>query len=242
MKLLDQENELPNVSFEEYEQIKAFLSEASSEEPSSSPVSPDKEKPSTFENLFSSFMKVTNQWSRIIDAFKTVRSSEVKQTLLGKGFEYFSQSAQVQISKGIKEEFFDKYLDWVYKRIKVPEERKQDVQGGLEPARWGDSTMWLASNILFSVEKGGNVKFASILCARNDVKNTYDFVFQDIQSEFKLAPDVMVISNKLSVLGGIWDDTQEQRINVPKSLNTEDITTVMNFFQIVVFKSFADQF
>jgi hypothetical protein len=220
--------------------------------PSVDPVKPDPKpsvdpkpepaKPSTMDNLIGAFSKLTNQWGRVIDTFKTTRSSEIKERLIGKGFDAFNQSAQIQIIKGIKEEFFDKYLNHLETRIKVPEERQEDLKMVLEECKWADSNVWSAFNTVFSIDKGGNTKFTSIIVNRNDEKNTYDFVFSDIKADFVLAPDVLVVKKSLSVLGGIWSDDKDEMVKVPKSLNPEDIQAVMSFFQIVAFKGFAEQF
>jgi hypothetical protein len=200
------------------------------------------EKPSTFDNLVGSFMKLTNKWSQIVDAFKTTRSSEIKERILGKGFEYFSQSAQIQISKGIKGEYFPTFIKHLETRVKVPEERQDDLKMVLEESMFTDSNVWTAFNTLFSVDNGGNTKFCSILVARNDETDKYDFVFTDMKADFKLAPDILVVSKKLSVLGGIWQDSKDEQVRVPKNITAEDIQTVMQFFQIVAFKGFAEQF
>jgi hypothetical protein len=199
-------------------------------------------KPSMLEQLTSSFMKITNHWGQIVENFKTSRSSEIKERLTGKGFEYFSQQAQIQISKGIKEEHFDKFISHIEKRLKVPAERQDDLGMALEESKWTESNIWTCFNTLFSVDQGGNTKFSSIIVGRNDEKGTYDFIFSDIKADFKLAPDVMIVSKKLSVLGGIWSDSKDEIVKVPKYLNPQDIQTVMNFFQIIAFKGFAEQF
>lgn len=202
---------------------------------------PDPSTPSTFDNLLNSFMKFTNQWSRIVDAFKTTRSSTIKETILGKGFTYFSQSAQIQVTKGIKDEYLDQYLSHIQKRLKVPEERQEDLSLVLEETRFAEKNAWNAFNTLYSIDDGGNTKFCSILVAKNDEKNTYDFMFTDIKADFKLAPDVLVVNKKLSVLGGIWEDEKDERISVPKSITAEDVQMVMNFFYMVAFQGFAQQ-
>jgi len=199
------------------------------------------EKKPIWDSLLGAFGKLTNQWGQITQAFKTTRSSVIKETLKGKGFDYFSQSAQIQISKGIKAEYFEKYLAHLEKRIKVPAERQEDLKMVLEEAMFADSNVWTAFNTLFSVDTIGTTKFASVLVGRNDANDTYDVIFSDIKADFKLAPDTMVVSKKLSVLGGIWEDDKDEFIKVPKSLEPEDIQTVLSFFQIIAFKNFADQ-
>ena len=248
-KFLSEENydslfqDISSMSEEELYIFRMFLEDPSGSVPVPVPTpSPSIAVPSTWDNIISTFSALTNKWTMIVNNFKTTRSSTIKETLLGKGFTYFSQSAQMQISKGIKGQYIDNYLTHLETRIKVPAERQEDLKMVLEESKWADSNVWTAFNTLFSVDNGGNTKFASILISRNDVKDTYDFVFTDIKADFKLAPDTLVVSKKLSVLGGIWTDDKDEMIKVPKTLTPEDITTVLSFFQIVAFKGFAEQF
>lgn len=221
--------------------FKMFLAE----DPSTVTPTPDPKipaVPSTWDNLIGCFDKLTNKWRQIVDTFKTTRSSEIKERLLGKGFEYFNQSAQIQISKKVKGEFIDQYLAHLQTRIKVPADRQEDLKMVLEESKWSESNVWTGFDTLFSLDKGGNTKFASILVTKDDTADTYDFIFTDIKADFKLAPDTLVVHKKLSVLGGIWTDDKDEIVKVPKNLTPEDVSTVLQFFQIVAFKGFAEQF
>jgi len=197
---------------------------------------------STWDNLIGAVGSITNQWGKIVENFKTTRSSTLKETLQGKGFSHFANSAQIQISKGIKADYFEKYLTHLQTRIKVPEERQEDLKMVLEESMFAQSNVWTAFNTLFSIDTIGNTKFCSVLIGRNDDTDTYDVVFTDIKADFKLEPDTMVVTKKLSVLGGIWADEKDEYIKVPKALTPDDIQTVLSFFQIIAWKSFADQF
>jgi hypothetical protein len=207
-----------------------------------SPIPNTPAVPSTWDNLIGCFDKLTNKWRQIVDTFKTTRSSEIKERLLGKGFEYFNQSAQIQISKKVKGQFIDQYLAHLQTRIKVPADRQGDLAMVLEESKWSESNVWTGFDTLFSLDKGGNTKFASILVTKDDTADTYDFIFTDIKADFKLAPDTLVVHKKLSVLGGIWTDDKDEMVKVPKNLTPEDVSTVLQFFQIVAFKGFAEQF
>ena len=81
----------------------------------------EKDKPSTWDTLFKGFMDVTNGWKKVVDAFHTGRTTEIVEKLKGEGFEKFYQDAQVQITTGIKEEYFDRFTEILLGRIKVPE-------------------------------------------------------------------------------------------------------------------------
>ncbi len=232
---------LEPMNTDELQMMKLFLAESDASPSVPSPSDPTPAKPSTWDNIISAFGKLTNKWSQIVEAFKTTRSSEIKERLVGKGFDYFNQSAQLQISKGVKAEFIDQYLKHLETRIKVPEGRQEDLTMTLQEIKWADSSVWTAMDTLFSIDTQGNTKFVSIIAARNDAGN-YDFIYTDVKSEFILAPDVLVVRKSLSVLGGIWSDAKDEYVKVPRSLTAEDVDTVNKFFQIVAFKGFAEQF
>jgi hypothetical protein len=204
----------------------------------------EKEKPDMWATLFKGFLDVTNNWKNIVDAFHTGRSVEIIEKLKGEGFEKFAQDAQVQITTGVKEEYFDKFITSLLKRIKVPEGRQEDIEGAVEVARFSDRQMWSAFNTLFNIDDGGNVKFASIIINRNEKngKDVFDFVFTDLKSTFTLAPDVTVVNKKLVVLGGLWSDNEIILEKHPKAFTPNDIEVVMSFFQIITFKCFANHF
>ena len=216
--------------------------EEAKEEPKKDADKP--EKPNMMETLVNSFMKVTNNWKQIVDAFHTGRSTEIMEKLKGEGFEKFAQDAQVQITTGIKEEYFDKFVTSLMKRVRVPEGRQEDIEGAIEVARFADRQMWSAFNTLFNIDDGGNVKFASIIINRNEKngKDFFDFVFTDLKSSFKLAPDVTVVNKKLIVLGGLWSENEIVLEKHPKTFTPNDIEVVMSFFQIITFKCFANHF
>jgi hypothetical protein len=240
-----QSNEMwgPEMALEPTQTEAGFLKMllAESDASPSTPSSDKPEKPSTWDNLIGAFGKLTNKWSQIVDAFKTTRNTEIKERILGKGFDYFSQNAQIQISKGVKEEYLDTYLKHLETRLKVPTQNQEDLKMTLEEIKFTDSSVWSAFDTLFSIDTQGSVKFASILSSRND-SGSYDFVYTDIKGDFKLAPDVLVVRKSLSVLGGIWSDSKDEYQKVPRSLNPEDVQIVVQFFQIVAFKGFAEQF
>jgi hypothetical protein len=246
VKMLGSEVATEPLSEEERMIFKMFLAEdpstASPSVPSPTPDPKTPAVPSTWDNLIGCFDKLTNKWRQIVDTFKTTRSSEIKERLLGKGFEYFNQSAQIQISKKVKGQFIDQYLAHLQTRIKVPADRQGDLAMVLEESKWSESNVWTGFDTLFSLDKGGNTKFASILVTKDDTADTYDFIFTDIKADFKLAPDTLVVHKKLSVLGGIWTDDKDEMVKVPKNLTPEDVSTVLQFFQIVAFKGFAEQF
>ncbi len=199
------------------------------------------DKPSTWDYLIEAFGKLSNNWAKFVDAFKNTRNTEIKERVLGLGFDYFSRQAEIQVYKGVKREYFYNYLEHLKARLKVPNYRTEDIKEMLEQIQFTDNNVWSAFDLLFFIDTQGNVKYASILASFNESGN-YDFIYCDIKAEFKLAPDVLVVRKYLSVLGGVWEDSNNYIKRIPTTLNEEDVQIVVQFFHIVAFKGFAEQF
>lgn len=192
-----------------------------------------------FAVLKSAFGFITTDWPKIVETFKISKTSTIKETLLGKGFSYFAQSAQIQISKGLEEANFDKFMGYIAKRLKVPEERRDDLTDVVETAKFVEKQAWVAFNTLYSVDKIGNTKFATLLIGKDEQTGKYDIVLSDVQADFQFAPDLIVVNKKLSVFGGIFNHEKDETISRPRSITQEDIQTVLNFFEIIAYQTIA---
>jgi len=195
---------------------------------------------SSFDKLMDGLLKSTNVYMKMVEAFKTKRTSELKQIIEGKGFEHFAATGQVKISKGIKEEYLDKYVQNLSKLVKVPETHKDAVDGILSEIQFAEKNMWNNFKTAFNTGTTSESKFCSIFTFRNEDQNNYDVVYLDFQGTFKLAPDTMVIKKTLMVLGGIWSDDKEVYEKRDKTLTPDSIEAVMNFFSILSFKGLGD--
>jgi hypothetical protein len=211
-------------------------------EPDTDPKKEEEEGSSGWKKAFGAFMDVTNNWKNVVQAFKTTRSSTIKEKLLGQGFKKFSQSATIQISRGIEDSHFQEILGRTIKRLKVPDERSGALESVIQDIPYIRDNMWSAVNTGFSIDNGGKFKFVSILTHKNFKQKEWDLMVTDIDADFFLMPDVWIYEDSLSVLGGIWADTKTREVEKIKGLNTEEVKAIMKFFQIVTFKAFADEY
>lgn len=196
----------------------------------------------TVMNFLSECMKkVQGAWDSLTGLFKNSRSEVVKEKLTIEGFSKFDETAQVQIVAGMKEEGLESFFNLIELRLGVPEGKQSDVRMVLEETKFTDVNAWSCFDLAFSIENGSMIKYASIMSSRGE-DGKYYFILTEIQSAFELAQNVVVMTKKLSVLGGIWSDNEDKIEFVPKNLTQDDIQTVFNFFQLVSFKQVANQF
>ena len=176
----------------------------------------------------------------MVEAFKTKRTSELKQIIEGKGFEHFAATGQIKITKGIKEQYLEKYILNLSKILGIPESHKEAVEGVLSEIQFAEKNYWNNFKTAFDLGVNSEAKFCSIFTYKDEAKQSYDIVYIDYQGTFKLAPDTMVIKKTLSVLGGIWSDEKDVYEKRDKTLTSETIDSIMNFFSILSFKGLGD--
>lgn len=67
---------------------------------------------------------VTSTWQSIVSAFKTTKTSELKEILQGKGFSYFAESGEMQKVTGMVESYYDTFANELIGRVQVPDDKK----------------------------------------------------------------------------------------------------------------------
>lgn len=189
--------------------------------------------------------KVVGMWGDICGAFGTTSSSYIKSTELGKGFDYFAGSASVTITAGIRnDEAYEKYSERLAKRLRVPEDQKEFILDILADAQLSDQQVWTSFDMLFDVNSTENdkVKYATVLANHNEETGKYDAIATDLKADFKLTPDVLIIHESKSYVGGIFSTEKDKRIKVPKNLDEDQLKAIFQFFQIVSLKVIAELF
>jgi len=195
---------------------------------------------SSLDQLTDGLYKSSNIFQKVVDIFKTKNNTELKEIVQGKGFGYFAATGQVKISKGIKEQFMDKYIQNLSRLLKVPESHKNAILGILDEIGFSDKNIWTNFKTAFNIGADSESKFCSIYFFKDDLKDAYDIVYIDFQGTFKLAPDTLVIKKSTMVLVGVWTEEQEVYEKIDSSLTHGSIDNVMNFFSILSLKGIGD--
>jgi hypothetical protein len=195
----------------------------------------------SFDLLTKIFEKVKGGWTTLLSVFHNSSETTIKKLFLDTGYSKYDNSVQVQILQGVRKDGLQTLYDLLEKRIKVPEARRTDVSGVLQSIEWSDTNAWANFDIAFSLSDGAEVKFVSIFANRGQ-DDTFNFVITEVFATFNLAPEIMIVTKKLSILGGLWSQRSVELQYTPQLLNNEDLENVFNFFQIIIYKHVASQF
>ena len=187
---------------------------------------------------------VSDTYKKVVDAFKTGVKSTVVKTVIKDGFEKFAGTGKTKVLKGIKEETgWDKFKKNTLKNMKLPQKYVDEVEAILDEAEYSEGAAWNEFDMLFAVDSvKDNCKFCSIIVNHREEDERFDVVYTDIQSDFKLAPDIEVIHKSKSILGGIFSSEKDVERRVPKNLNQNELTMIFSFFQMISYKLILQQF
>ena len=187
---------------------------------------------------------ISDTYKKVVDAFKTGVKSTVVKTVIKDGFEKFAGTGKTKVLKGIKEETgWDKFKKNTLKNMKLPQKYVDEVEALLDESEYSEGAAWNEFDMLFDVGSvKDNCKFCSIVVNHREEDERFDVVYTDLQTDFKLAPDIQVIHKSKSILGGIFSSEKDVEKNVPKNLTQNDLTMIFSFFQMISYKLILQQF
>ena len=185
--------------------------------------------------------KVSNVWNDTLNVFRSKQKTSIVKNIINRGFDFFDQTTQIQVFKSLKQEGLEKLINVTSSRLNIPLENYENLRIAMRDIIYSDANIWNLYDVIFSINTGGETKFVSIFSSRND-DNTFNFVIVDVKNSFILAPNLIFISKKLSILGGIYSSENNFIENIPKQLDEDDVKVTLNFFQMISYKQIANYF
>jgi hypothetical protein len=159
--------------------------------------------------------------------------------IVGNGFTTFKQSADLQLYGGVNDSNLIDFLNYVKKALSIPDNYSQYFVENLSLILFSDFNEIVIYRVLFSVDAGGDCKYICVMGQRN-LDGTTDWLVGEVGATFTLAPDVLVIEESKSAAWGLYKSKQTKIIQLPKSLNDEQLNVLFKFFEICVFERFAE--
>jgi hypothetical protein len=130
-------------------------------------------------------------------------------------------------------------MELISKKWKIAPEDGLTAADIMEMKFIGDQSVWAEFDVITS-DPTGKTTFNTIHSARID--NKYYIIRTTINADFNLAPDVNIVERRLSVLDGIFENTDVLREEVPKHVTQGDIDAVTSFFTMVILDILGKQF
>jgi len=166
--------------------------------------------------------------------------TSVINRIVSNGFTSFIQRANIMQLDGVSVDMIDSFVDYLQGQIALPNSIKPHFKNTMKDILYCDSNEWVMFKLVFSVGTGGDCKYVCVLAQHDEKKREINWLIADVQSLFLLAPDVIVINQSRSFLGGLFSKSEDKVVILPKTLVNEQIVVLSKFFEVVVFERFAE--
>lgn len=178
---------------------------------------------------------------RAINIFKSSKTSVIKEKITNRGFEYFKGGCTVQQLNGLLPQFYDRYLDITMDRIGYPTDQRKKVKGLMEDVLFTDKGVAFKTyDLVFNAMSAAKDTTNSLLFvgAYNE-RGSLDIFISNMNADFKLAPDLTIISKTKSLIGGLWSKSEDVVEKSPANMTTDDIKIIIAFFEYIGLDQFA---
>ncbi|CAF1034159.1 unnamed protein product [Rotaria sp. Silwood1] len=179
---------------------------------------------------------VTKAWKDVVNAFKTSSSTTITR-ITRLGFTYFHQKSTILKAIDIPADKVPEFINAIIIDYNLPS--KGSFMLGLT---YSDDFTWDSIEYLYSPAMDGNYSSLTLFKNGDSVKNTASFFIVDIDANWQLAPDLLLIRESKSILGGIWEETKESIQEVSHILTMEEAVLLQKFFMVIAMGNMAATF
>lgn len=185
---------------------------------------------------------ITNIIKRIPEIQRDIQQSTtvVVNQIVNRGFSSFMQRADIEQYNGIKDEYFNDFLDNLRESLNLPPNYDAQFKNIMEVTLYSTSNIWVVFNVIFSIKSGADCKFVCVMVSHDSENEKTDWLVANVEASFKLAPNLFVIQKRTSFLFGAWSSFEEKIALKPASLSARDLNLVFEFFEVVSFQRFAE--
>lgn len=173
--------------------------------------------------------KLTESWTEIVKAFKTIKKDEFKQKLdLPPSFHEFNSASRFIRSIGIPMSYWSTYKKTYLTLTGLDKNpvHKSTAEALLEMATFIPENNWSLQELTFGIEKGGACNGFVAMTKKDFTTDTVSLSTVVADATFKLSPDVFLWQKYSSVAGGIVEKTKDYFRNVPRGITADEVKAI----------------
>ena len=145
----------------------------------------------------------------------------------------------MQKTTDIAASFWPRFTEISLDRMAIPTKHRKTITDSIQVIQYTSSDSWNDNNMNFDKDAGGQMGLISIMGNQKKTKNVSVMIFT-IDNTFKLAPNVYIMEDYLSVAGGIFESKKDKFKSETRALTQADISALQKASFLLAFKGFAD--
>jgi hypothetical protein len=172
-------------------------------------------------------------WKDIVSAFKSSSSTTITR-IVRFGFTHFNQKSTVLKAIDIPAEKATEFINAVVIDYNLP--AKGSFMLGLT---YSSDFAWDRVEYLYSPAMNGKYRSVTLFKNGDSLTNTASFFIIDVDADWQLAPDLLIIQTSKSYLGGLFESNKQSIQEVPHVLTFDEAVKLQQFFMLVAMGNLA---
>ncbi|CAF2023855.1 unnamed protein product [Rotaria magnacalcarata] len=189
------------------------------------------DKISTLANAISSIVKVAKE---IFSIFKSSSSSTIISRIMQAGFKHFDQKTRILKVLNMPAERVTEFVNAIIMDYNLPSQGSFML--GLT---YSDDFAWDYVEYLYSPNQNGIYRSLTLFKNGDSRTNTASFYIVDINANWEIAPDLLIVEKRKSRLGGLFEKTTQSIEYVPHTLTFDEATRLKEFFTLLAIDKMA---
>ncbi len=181
----------------------------------------------------SSISSYANAAKLVIETLKSSKSVTI-QRVIRFGFDYFNQKSTILKVIDIPRQYVNEFVNAVILDYDLPS--KGSFMLGLT---YSDDFAWEQIQYLYSPAMNGTYRSLTLFKNGDSIKNTASFFIVDIDADWHLAPDLLIITESVSKWGGLYSLSIQSIQEVPHVLTLDEAIKLQQFFMLVAIGNMA---
>ncbi|CAF2992268.1 unnamed protein product [Rotaria sp. Silwood2] len=172
----------------------------------------------------------------VIDTIKSSSSTTITRVTRF-GFNYFNQKSSVLKAMEIPAARAEQFIQALILDYNLPS--KGSFMLGLT---YSDDFAWDSIQYLYSPSMNGSYRSLTVFKNGDSIQNTASFFIVDINANWDLAPDLLIITKQTSILGGLWSSSKQSIQQVPHVLTLDEAMKLQQFFMAIALSNMVKTF
>ncbi len=172
-------------------------------------------------------------WKDIVTAFKSSHSTTITR-IVRFGFTHFAQKSTIMRAMNVPADRATEFINALTIDYNLPP--KGSFALGLT---YSDDFAWDRVEYFYSPTMNGNYRSFTLFKNGDSLSNTASFFIVDINADWQLAPDLLLIQTSKSYLGGLFESNKQSIQEVPHVFTLDEAVKLQQFFMLIAMGNLA---
>ncbi|CAF0975274.1 unnamed protein product [Rotaria sordida] len=183
--------------------------------------------------LSQALSSVAKSWKDVVSSFKTSKSTTITR-ITRFGFAHFDQKSTVSKAIDIPANKASEFINAIVMNYNLPSKGSF-----LLSLTYSEDFSWESIEYLYSPAMDGKYRSLTLFKNGDSITNTASFFIVDVNADWQLAPDLLMIQTSKSYSGGLFESSKQSIEEVPHVLTLDEAKQLQQIFMMIAISNLA---